>query len=195
MPPCRTRRVFAIARREVSRDWVSAAFRLRLRRHRPSPGGRPKPLALPRARHYWSPKVFGRRCTVLDASEPNVQVGAAPPHGSLFTGLDGRQPALGALKAFKSLTEAPAGFYTRCLLNLNSHNHNQHAGRPCFPLQSSSSVQRLPCTTIFRGSETMHHTTVRMRFIRMSRAHRCIGQRRPNRRAPVANRALDQRRG
>jgi hypothetical protein len=45
-----------------------------------------------------------------------------------------RQPALGALKAFMLLTEAPAGYFTQCLLNFNSHNHNQHAGRPCFSL-------------------------------------------------------------
>src|SRR5258705_11109232 len=30
--------------------------------------------------------------------------------------------------------KAPAGHFTRCPLNLNSHNHNQHAGRPCFSL-------------------------------------------------------------
>jgi hypothetical protein len=42
--------------------------------------------------------------------------------------------ALEALKTFMSLTEAPAGSFTRCPLNLNSHNHNQHAGRPCFSL-------------------------------------------------------------
>jgi len=29
---------------------------------------------------------------------------------------------------------APAGEFMRCPLNLNSHNHNQHAGRPCFYL-------------------------------------------------------------
>jgi hypothetical protein len=38
------------------------------------------------------------------------------------------------LKAFMLLTEAPAGSFTRCPLDLNSHNHNQHAGRPCFSL-------------------------------------------------------------
>jgi hypothetical protein len=32
------------------------------------------------------------------------------------------------------LTEAPAASFTRCPSNLNSHNHNQHAGRPCFSL-------------------------------------------------------------
>jgi hypothetical protein len=44
------------------------------------------------------------------------------------------QPALGALKAFMSLSEAPAGSFAQCPLNVNSHNHNQHAGRPCFSL-------------------------------------------------------------
>ena len=44
------------------------------------------------------------------------------------------QPAPGALKAFMLLTEAPAGSSTRCPPNLNCHNHNQHAGRPCFSL-------------------------------------------------------------
>jgi hypothetical protein len=89
----------------------------------------------------------------LDASEPNDQVGGAPPHGSLFTGLDGRQPALGTLKAFKSLTEAPAGSFTRCPPNLNSHNHNQHAGRPCFSL----AVQ------IERSTSTLRYDISRLR--------------------------------
>jgi hypothetical protein len=44
------------------------------------------------------------------------------------------QLALGALKAFMLLTDAPAASSTRCPPNLNSHNHNQHAGRPCFSL-------------------------------------------------------------
>jgi len=30
--------------------------------------------------------------------------------------------------------KAPAGGFKRCLVKLNSHNHNQHAGRPCFSL-------------------------------------------------------------
>jgi len=30
--------------------------------------------------------------------------------------------------------KAPAGEFTRCPLNLNSHNHNQHDGSPCFYL-------------------------------------------------------------
>jgi hypothetical protein len=51
--------------------------------------------------------------------------------------------ALEALKTFMSLTEAPAGSFTRCPLNLNSHNHNQHAGRPCFSL----AVQIEPSTS------------------------------------------------
>ena len=55
-----------------------------------------------------------------------------------------------------------------------------------FPLPSKSSVQLLPCATIFTDSETVHHASVSMRFMRTPNAHRCISQRRPNRRAPVA---------
>jgi hypothetical protein len=48
--------------------------------------------------------------------------------------------------------------------------------------------------TIFPSSETVPHTAVRLRFMRRPIAHRCIGQRRLNRRADVTNRALSQRR-
>jgi hypothetical protein len=65
---------------------------------------------------------------VLDASEPNDQ-----GRRRSFSRIIG-QPALEALKAFMLLTEAPAASTTRCPPNLNSHNHNQHAGRPCFSL-------------------------------------------------------------
>ena len=54
------------------------------------------------------------------------------------------QPALGTLKAFMLLTEATAGSSTRCPSNLNSHNHNQHAGRPCFSL--AIQIERLTST-------------------------------------------------
>jgi hypothetical protein len=36
----------------------------------------------------------------------------------------------------------------------------------------------------------VHHTSVLIRFMRTPITQRCIGQRRPNRRAPVANKAL-----
>jgi len=58
-----------------------------------------------------------------------------------------------------------------------------------FPLPSKSSVQLLPCATIFTDSETVHHASVSMRFMRTPNAHRCISQRRPNRRAPVAKKS------
>jgi len=76
------------------------------------------------------------------------------------------QLALGALKAFMLLTEAPAGSSTRCPLNLNSHNHNQHAGRPCFSLaiQNERSTSALRYDIVRLGN--VHHTSVRMRFTR-----------------------------
>jgi hypothetical protein len=64
-----------------------------------------------------------------------------------------------------------------------------------FLLPSKSSVQRLLCATIFPSSETVHHTSVRMRFMRTPIGHCGIGQRWPSRPAPVANRALGERRG
>jgi hypothetical protein len=110
----------------------------------------------------------------LDASEPNDPVGGAPPHGSLFTGLDGRQPALGTLKAFKSLTEAPAGSFARCPPNLNSHNHNQHAGRPCFSLavqiERSKSTLRYDISLLRNCASQVS----RMPFMRTRIAHRCM---------------------
>jgi hypothetical protein len=48
------------------------------------------------------------------------------------------------------------------------------AGR-AFLLPSSSSTQRLLHATIFPDSEIVHHTSVRMRFMRTPIAHRCIG--------------------
>src|SRR5216683_371389 len=52
--------------------------------------------------------------------------------------------------------------------------------------RACESPQRLLHATIFPSSETMHHTSVRMRFLRAPIAHRCVGQGPPNRRAPVA---------
>ena len=94
----------------------------------------PVPLALPRAQHHWPTKVFGRpllRCWMRPSQMFRSAALPLTDHSSRdSTG----QPALGALKAFMSLTEAPAGYFTRCPLNLNSHNHNQHDGSPCFYL-------------------------------------------------------------
>jgi hypothetical protein len=58
---------------------------------RPSTVARPKPrraAGLPRAQHRQR-SSSGTAAAVLDASEPNIQVGGAPIHGSLLTGLDG----------------------------------------------------------------------------------------------------------
>jgi hypothetical protein len=68
------------------------------------------------------------------------------------------------------------------------------AGR-AFISPSRSSVHRLRHATIFPSVETVHHTSARMRFMRAPIAHCCIGKRRPNRRALVANGAHGQRRG
>jgi hypothetical protein len=92
------------------------------------------PLAPPRAQHHRPAKVFGRplpRCWMRQSRmirSAALFLADHCPRDS--TG----QPALRALKAFMLLTEAPAGSSTRCPPNLNSHNHNQHAGRPCFSL-------------------------------------------------------------
>jgi hypothetical protein len=51
--------------------------------------------------------LWASAAAVLDASEPNVQVAGAPAHGSLSQDWTARL-ALGALKAFMSLTEVPA---------------------------------------------------------------------------------------
>ena len=85
------------------------------------------------AHHYWPTKVS--RALSQRWMRPNrmfrpAALLLADHHSRDSTG----QPALGALKAFMLLAEAPAGSLTRCLLNLNSHNHKQHAGRPCFSL-------------------------------------------------------------
>ena len=55
--------------------------------------------------------------------------------------------------------------------------------------RACESPQRLLHATIFPSSETVHHTSVRMRFLCAPIAHRCVGQGPPNRRAPVANSA------
>jgi hypothetical protein len=43
--------------------------------------------------------------------------------------------------------------------NLNSHNHNQHAGRPCFSLAVQIARSSLLHATIFPSSEAVHHTS------------------------------------
>jgi len=85
------------------------------------------------AHHYWPTKVS--RALSQRWMRPNR---VFRPAALLLADHRSRdstgQPSLGALKAFMLLAEAPAGSLTRCLLNLNCHNHNQHAGRPCFSL-------------------------------------------------------------
>ena len=53
---------------------------------RPKPA--PVPLALLRAPSL-ADEGLARAVAALDATEPNVQVGGAPPRGSPLTGLDG----------------------------------------------------------------------------------------------------------
>jgi hypothetical protein len=124
------RRVFVIARAERSNaeTGVSTPPRscLRQRGRRPWSGRSRAGAAgsASRATSSAGERLRAPAAAVLDAS---VLADHCPRDS---TG----QPALGALKAFMLLTEAPAGSFTRCPRNLNSHNHNQHAGRPCFSL-------------------------------------------------------------
>jgi hypothetical protein len=91
--------------------------------------------------------------------------------------------------------KAPAGDFKRGLTSPTPPAISARRAGRAFPLPSRSSVQRLPCATIFPSAETAHPTSVPMRFMRTPIAYRCIGQRRPNRPAPVANRALGRRLG
>jgi hypothetical protein len=103
-------------------------------------------LTPPRAQHHPTAIVFGRplpQCLMRRSRMIRSAALLLADHCSRdSTG----QPALGALKAFMLLTEAPAASSTRCPPNLNSHNHNQHAGRPCFSLaiqiERSTSILR-----------------------------------------------------
>jgi hypothetical protein len=70
---------------------------------------------------------------MLDASEPNDQVGGAPSRGSLPTGPD-RAAGSRGIESIHVVDRSASRSSTRCPPNLNSHNHNQHAGRPCFSL-------------------------------------------------------------
>jgi hypothetical protein len=84
-------RAFVIARQEGKRrDRVSAVLPEAWAAVDRDPAEvAPVPLALPRAQYHWPRKVCGARCRgVRDASEPNVQVGGTPTHGSLLAGLD-----------------------------------------------------------------------------------------------------------
>jgi hypothetical protein len=79
--------------------------------------------------------------------------------------------------------------FLRELKNSNHSNHMRPADGGAFTLPSSSSAQRLLHATIFPSAETVHRTSVRMRFIRTLIVRRCVVQRQPNRRAPVENSA------
>jgi hypothetical protein len=106
----------------------------------------PVPLALLRAQHHWPIKVFGRPLPRRWMRPSRMFRSAALLLADHCSWDSTGQPAPGALKAFMLLTEAPAGSFTQCPLNLNSHNHNQHAGRPCFslavPIERSTSTLR-----------------------------------------------------
>ena len=177
------------------RDRVSAALRSWLTRERLSIVVRPKPRQC--SWHSLSRSIIdrrrssGARCRGAGCFRADCSGRRRSSSWMYSTG----RLALGALKAFMLLTEAPAGSFTRCLLNLNSHNHNQHAGRPCFSL----------AVLIERSTSTPRYDIVRLRnrashvsadaihaHVEGSSLHRSTT---PNRRAPVANRALDQRRG
>jgi hypothetical protein len=68
--------------------------------------------------------------------------------------------------------KAPSGrFKRRPLTSTPTTTISTPAGR-AFPLQSSSSAQRLLRATIFPDSKTVYHTSVRMRFMRAPIAQR-----------------------
>jgi hypothetical protein len=121
---------------------------------RGSDRSRTVPLALLRAQHpladegFRAPAAPGVGCVRAERSGRR----RSPSRITLSRNSAGR-PALGALKACRSLTEAPAGYFTRCPLNPHSYNHNQHAGRPCFSL----AVQ------IERSTSTSHYDISRHR--------------------------------
>ena len=133
------RRVFVIAPAERSNAEIGVSTPprscLRQRGRRPWSGRSRAGAAGPASSQYHrQAKVFGRslpRCWMclsrMIRSAALLRADHCPRDAM-------GQPALGALKAFMLLTDAPAASSTRCPLNLNSHNHNQHAGRPCFSL-------------------------------------------------------------
>jgi hypothetical protein len=96
---------------------------------------------------------------VLNVSEPNVQVGGAPVHGSLLSGLDGAAGSRGieSIHVVDQSASSCAGAKSE-----SSHhpNHMRPADGGAFISQSKSSVQSLLHAAIFPDSETLHHTSV-----------------------------------
>ena len=88
--------------------------------------------------------------------------------------------------------KATAGRFLRRLLNLNTHNHNQRDRRRRFYLavqfERSKSTPRYYISLL----RTLLRTSAGLRFLRTPIAHRCIGQRPPNRRAPVCKQCAPQ---
>jgi hypothetical protein len=149
-------------------------------------------LTVSRAQHHWPTKAFAR---VLPRCPSRMFKPSALPLADRSSRDSTGRLALGALKAFMSLIEAPARVPERNRnLRIIPTTCAPADGR-AFISPSSSSGQSLLHATIFSDSKTVHQTSVRMQFMRTLIADRCIRQRRPNRRAPVANRALGKRPG
>jgi hypothetical protein len=91
--------------------------------------------------------------------------------------------------------KATAGRFLRRLLNLNSHNHNQRDRRRRFYLAVLIGRAKSTPRYDISFSASVLRTSGRTRFIRAPVAPHYVGQRRPNRRAPIANSALDWRCG
>jgi hypothetical protein len=76
-------------------------------------------------------------------------------------------------------------------LNFNSHNHNQHAGRPCFSLAVLIERSNSTLCEDISPTETVHRASAGLRFMRAPIVERRLNRGPTNRRAPLANSALD----
>jgi hypothetical protein len=138
----------------------------------------PVPLALVRAPSLADEGLRTPAAAALDASEPNVQVGGAPPRGSLLTGLDWAAGSRG-IENMHVVDRSASRLPDAMSLNLNSHNHNQHAGRPCFSL----AIQ------IKRSTSTLRYDISRSRKLWITRRACCSC----TRRLPTATSVNDDR--
>ena len=144
-----------------------------------------RPTCQKQANQFFHGRARNSECSQLDQDERGSRFRWAPEHvlalGTLIS-LGYREKRQQADSSDASLTSTP------------TTTISTPAGR-AFLLPSRSSVQSLLHATIFPSSETVHHTSVRMRCMRTPIDHCGIGQRRPKHRALVANRALGRGRG
>jgi hypothetical protein len=178
------------ARGQTQRDRASAALRSWLRRERLSSVVRPKSrrcrwpcLVSSSLADEGLRRARGVECVRAKCSGRRRSCSRITAHG---TRRGGRLFGYGKHSCRQSASSC-AGAKSE---SLHHPNHMRPADGGAFTSQSKSSVQRLRCATIFPDSETLHDTSARMRFPRTPIAHRCIGQRRPNRRACCKQGAL-----